>query len=213
MKIVKGNKQTDILFKEFSENFKKVVVDLGTGDGRFVYKKALIEKDTLFVGIDPSAQQLEIYSKKAIRKKLTNALFVLGSLELIPEELTGSADELFVIFPWGSLLQAIAVPNENLKNVLKILKVEGTLTLVLGYSKESEPSETRRLELPEINLEYISKFLIPTLNKFSLIDIEIKQLNKSEIKELGTSWANTLTFGKERPIFRIKLIKSEMCSY
>ena len=67
MKIIKGKKIleiTDLEFENIIKNFQKVYLDIGTGDGKFVYKNALEEKYILWVGLDPSQKQLEIFSKK-----------------------------------------------------------------------------------------------------------------------------------------------------
>ena len=57
MKIIKGNKTEEMSKQNFDllkGGYQKVFIDLGTGDGRFVYKSALAEPNTLFIGIDPN---------------------------------------------------------------------------------------------------------------------------------------------------------------
>jgi 16S rRNA (adenine(1408)-N(1))-methyltransferase len=56
------------------------------------------------VGIDAIADNL----RDASRRALSNCLFGRLALEDAPGELVGLADRLTVLFPWGSLLRAIA---------------------------------------------------------------------------------------------------------
>ena len=114
MKSVKGNKAVDISvenLKEVAAEYTSVHVDLGTGDGRFVYEAALKDQSTLFIGVDPVEKQLREYSVKSVRKKLSNVLFLTSSLENLPINLTEIADKVSVILPWGTLLGQIVNPS------------------------------------------------------------------------------------------------------
>ncbi len=88
---------------------KGIIVDLGTGDGRFVYQSARQNPARFYLGIDASANLLEKVSEKIHRKPakggLKNALFIQAAVEALPEELEGIADEVHIHFPWGSLLK------------------------------------------------------------------------------------------------------------
>jgi len=90
MKALKGNKLTEITQLEFLgliKKFFRIEIDFGTGDGRFIYKNALSNLTTLYIGIDTNEKQMMKYSREIQRKKLNNALLILGSLELLPKEL------------------------------------------------------------------------------------------------------------------------------
>ncbi len=211
MKIIVGNKTKDISKEEILnklENYNKVVIDIGTGDGRFVHKNALLNKDTFYIGIDPSETQLKDYSKKSVRNKLENVLYAVGSIELIPEELENLANKVVINFPWGSLLGGIAKAEENIvQNIAKILKSGGMLEMTFGYSEKAEPSETERLELKEFSLDTLEKDVVKSFeeNGFKLQFIE--QLEKDEIFEIESSWAKRLKFGQERKIFQLLFVK------
>jgi 16S rRNA (adenine(1408)-N(1))-methyltransferase len=81
-----------------------VHLDFGTGDGTFVRRSAKLEPDVLYVGVDAIADNL----RDASRRAGSNALFGRLALEDAPGELAGLADRLTVLFPWGSLLRAVA---------------------------------------------------------------------------------------------------------
>src|SRR5262245_25665122 len=83
-----------------------VIIDIGTGDGLFVYQSAKRNPDKFYIGIDASAAALEKISEKIHRKPakggLPNVLFIQASVEDLPSELDGAADEIHIHFPWGS---------------------------------------------------------------------------------------------------------------
>lgn len=209
MKIVKSKNLIEISLEDLHiSQYEKVLVDLGTGDGRFVYKQAKANPNSLFLGVDPSQDQLEIYSQKAQKEKLTNVYFVLGSIELLPNDLKGIANELTILLPWGSLLQAVVKPTSaTLTKLSDILKENGELFVLLGYDPAREPSEFARLELPEITKDYIKQHVLPEFKTHNLIPDEFKELTKMDLKDFDSTWAKKLTFGKDRPLYYLTFKK------
>ncbi len=205
MKILKGNKLIEISKNDLISMLKdvnSVCVDLGTGDGRFVYKTALANPNTFYTGLDPAHKQMEVYSKKALRSKLANVLYVVGSVEQLPTELFGIADQVQILFPWGALLGLVVSLDPVITTAIKnLLKPQGTLSLTFGYSLETEPNEFSRLQLPEVNATYINSQLIPFYKSHGFDLQENRQLTKQEIKNIQSSWSKKLAFGKDRPIF------------
>jgi 16S rRNA (adenine(1408)-N(1))-methyltransferase len=210
--IVKGNKILEINEEELNKIkglFKKTVLDLGTGDGRFVYENALLDPTTLFIGIDPSQTQLKEYSKKAQKKKLANALFLTGSIEIMPEGLRDTADLVYVILPWGTLLQGLVKPSsKTILSLKNLLKTGGKLEVILGYTEENEPSETKRLDLPEINKNLVYSRIIPVFEKEGFKFEEYLDLDKNALTKYKTTWSKKLVFGKERPLIYFKFSKN-----
>jgi 16S rRNA (adenine(1408)-N(1))-methyltransferase len=80
-----------------------VLIDLGTGDGRFVLAAAAEHPERLVVGVDASAAAMAEPSRRAAanprRGGRPNALFVVAGAESLPPELDGSADWLTAWFP------------------------------------------------------------------------------------------------------------------
>jgi ubiquinone/menaquinone biosynthesis C-methylase UbiE len=114
-----------------------VIVDIGTGDGRFVYQSARENPGRFYLGIDPNVRPLEKISEKIHRKPAKggapNALFIQAAIEELPAELNGVADEIHVHFPWGSLLRAVATADVLLLQNLHRICAPGTLLeVVLG---------------------------------------------------------------------------------
>jgi len=210
--VVLGNKKLQIDKKELNglvKCYDKVILDLGTGDGRFVYKSAIANPDFFYIGMDPSEKQLLEYSKKAVRKKLPNVIFVVGSVENLPVELVSSSQKIYINLPWGSLLSNVVLPNKDVvKNISELLAPDEELEIVVGYHQDSEPSETERLSVPELSLDYIEKNLVPVYKKCGFTVKNIEQINKGDLKKIETTWSKKLSFGKKRDIFRIVFRKT-----
>ena len=157
MIVITGDKKNELdkeTFRNICGKYEKVILDLGTGDGRFVFKNALKNKSTLYIGLDPAEKQIQIYSKKSNRRRLKNALYVIGSLENLPEELYSAFDKIFINLPWGTLLEKIVKSDEiYIEELATILKKNGEIEIIFGYLPELEPSETERLSLPLIENE------------------------------------------------------------
>ena len=189
-----------------NKKHNKTIIDLGTGDGRFVFKSAQANPNNLYIGIDPSEKQLQAYSKKINTNRLENAKLLVGSLKNLPEQIKGTADVLYVFLPWGTLLQNIVKPtNESSQRFASVLKKPATMEILLGYDPKSEPSESTRLELPELTKNYLldEPIKIFELNGFKLVSLE--QIDKKQLDNIETTWGKKLRFGKNRPLFMIKL--------
>ena len=214
MKSVKGNKTVDISvenLKEAAAEYTSVHVDLGTGDGRFVYEAALKDQNTLFIGVDPVEKQLREYSVKSVRKKLSNVLFLASSLENLPINMTEIADKVSVILPWGTLLGQMVNPSpDGVIKLIGLLKNGGELEIVLGYSPNLEPSESDRLDLPNLSQEYVGNVIVKAFETLSG-GMELNTLElfpKEKLTDIGSNWAKKLAFGRPRQIYRLKLIKT-----
>jgi len=214
MKSVKGNKTVDISvenLKEVAAEYASVHVDLGTGDGRFVYEAALRDQNTLFIGVDPVEKQLREYSVKSVRKKLSNVLFLASSLENLPINMTEIADKVSVILPWGTLLGQMVNPSpDGVIKLIGLLKNGGELEIVLGYSPDLEPSESDRLDLPNLSQEYVGNVIVKAFEIMSG-GMKLNMLEffpKEKLTDIGSNWAKKLAFGRPRQIYRLKLIKT-----
>lgn len=182
-----------------------VVVDIGTGDGRFVCRSALANPNKFYIGIDANTKPLEKISMKATRKPskggLPNVLFVQAAVENLSEELNAAADEIHIHFPWGSLLSAVVAGQKDVLNSLRrICAPECLVEIVIGIDKERDKSEIERLELPQLSSDYLENVLIP---KYQAVGFEILDkgiLDSSAWSRLETSWARKLQGGSNRQV-------------
>ncbi len=180
-----------------------VVVDIGTGDGRFVYRSASANPNKFYIGIDAITKPLEKISMKATRKPakggLPNVLFVQAAVENLPEELNAVADEIHIHFPWGSLLRAVVLGDENILNSLRrICAPECLVEIVIGIDEERDKSEIERLELPRLSSAYLENVLLPKYEAAGFEILESGILNPSEWSKFETSWARKLQSNDNR---------------
>lgn len=183
-----------------------VVVDIGTGDGRFVSAAARANPNKFYIGIDANVKPLEKVSMRATRKPkkggLPNAMFVQASVDDLPDELNDTANEIHIHFPWGSLLKAVATGETEILNALRrIAAQECLLEIIIGIEIERDRHALDRLEMPELNPPYIERELIPryVAAKFKLV--EYRELDRGEWSEIETSWARRLSVSKSRRVF------------
>lgn len=182
-----------------------VVIDIGTGDGRFVYQSARQNPNKFYIGIDPNVRPLGKISEKIYRKPAKggapNVLFIQAAVEELPAELDGVADELHVHFPWGSLLRAVASGDVAvLQNLRRICAPDALLEVVIGLDPARDQSEIERLELTPLSLEFIDQQLA---SRYLAAGFEITErgiIPAAEWPEFKTSWAKRLHQSDQRPI-------------
>ena len=182
-----------------------VVIDIGTGDGRFVYQSARQNPKKFYIGIDPNVRPLEKISEKIYRKPAKggapNALFIQAAVEDLPPELDGVADELHVHFPWGSLLRAVATGDVAvLQNLRRICAPGALLEVVLGLDPARDQTEIERLRLTPLTLEFIDQQLTASYRAAGFELTERGIIAAAEWPEFNTSWAKRLHQNDQRPI-------------
>lgn len=182
-----------------------IIVDIGAGDGKFVHKLAKENPDRFIIGIDPAHKPLEKISlqldKKFEKGGVKNAFFVLANVEDLPHELDGLVNQVFINFPWGSLLKAIVLVDEKIwQNIKRICQPGGIIDLIFSY----HPKDS---DLPEIDLDYIKNNMLPKLEGFGFEKQELRQLEASELKDYPSSWAKKLAHGDlDRRYYYLRLI-------
>ena len=184
-------------------------MDLGTGDGRFVYRSALREPGRFFIGIDTNAAPLRKISEKIYRRPekggAPNALFLQAAAEQLPEELYGIASEVRVQFPWGSLLRGV-VRGEDLmlRQLRALLQPGGQLLLVIGFDAERDLTELNRLGITELSLAYLQQTLVPSYEAAGFLVESAEILSPSEWPEIESSWAKKLRGGVNRKLIHLR---------
>jgi len=182
-----------------------VIIDIGTGDGRYVYQSARRNPNKFYIGIDPNTRPLEKISEKIHRKPAKggapNVLFIQSAIEDLPDELNGVANEVHVHFPWGSLLRAVATGDVALlQNLRRISAGDAMLEVVIGIDPVRDKSELERLGVQALTLEIIDSVLIPNYRAAGFEIIERGMIAASEWPALKTSWAKRLQGNEQRPL-------------
>ena len=182
-----------------------IVIDVGTGDGLFVYQCARSNPNKFYIGIDANPRRLEKLSEKIHRKPakggLPNVLFLQASIEDLPSELDGVADEVHVHFPWGSLLRVVANGDgTGLNHLRRICARDALLEVVIGLDPERDRSEIERLGLSELTVEHIDRELALQYRAAGFEILERGVLGQSEWPKLRTSWAKRLQGNESREV-------------
>ncbi|MBD3231143.1 methyltransferase domain-containing protein [Candidatus Dependentiae bacterium] len=184
-----------------------VIVDIGTGDGKFVYELAKRYPQRLFIGIDPDHKSLEKNSAKIYKKPakggLTNVFYILANVENLPQELNNLANQIFIILPWSSLLHAIIkVEPKIFQSIKRIAKKGAFVDLIIGYDKKID---TKKIDLAGLDENYIQDFIKPKLKKLGFKIQKFQNINKNQLFQIPSSWAKKLTFGKTETFYYIRL--------
>jgi 16S rRNA (adenine(1408)-N(1))-methyltransferase len=182
-----------------------VVVDIGTGDGLFVYQSARQNPKKFYIGIDPATGPLRKISEKIHRKPpkggLPNLLFLRSAVEDLPRELDGVADEVHVHFPWGSLLRAVATGDlQVLGKLRRICSADALVEIVIGIDPDRDRSEMNRLGLESVSAAYVDSVLVPKYGRAGLEIVERDEISASEWPRLRTSWAKRLKVSPRRSL-------------
>ncbi len=185
-----------------------IVIDIGTGDGRFVSAAARANPNKFFIGVDANIKPLEKPSMKATRKLakggLPNAMFVQAAVEDLPEEFDGVADEIHIHFPWGSLLKAVTTGDpEVLRSVRRVAASGCLLELIIGIDTERDRTEIERLDIPDLTSFVVHSYLIQKYIASGFEFIESRTLRQEEWSKLETSWARRLKGGTGRGVLLI----------
>ncbi len=181
------------------------MIDIGTGDGLFVYQSARRNPQKFYIGVDANPRSLEKVSEKVHRKPakggLANVLFLQAAVEDLPTELDGVANEVHVHFPWGSLLHVVAAGERaGLRNLRRLCVLGALLEVVVGFDPERDSSEIARLELPPLSLEHIDSVLAPEYRNAGFEIFERGLVASSEWPEFQTSWAKRLKGNTSRAL-------------
>jgi len=182
-----------------------VIVDIGTGDGRFVYQNARQNPARFYLGIDANARPLEKISMKATRRPAKggapNLIFVQAAIEDLPAELNDVADEIHIHFPWGSLLRAVAIGEEAVVKALHRTSAPGgLLEVVIGFDPERDRAEIDRLGLPSLPWAYLAGELAGKYEACGFRFRESGTLKRADWAHLESSWARRLQTNPQREV-------------
>ena len=204
MIVVRGKRTYELSRSELEQlisPFEKVLVDVGTGDGRFVVAYARANPATFAIGFDPVAPAMEASSFSAARKRerggTPNALFVVATAEDTPPELEDIADEVSVLLPWGRLLRGVLLGHSDvLGSLARIGRPGARLWIVLNNEIFEDPVPLDAAELPEATVDYATTELKPLYARAGIRLEEVRFLDEDEVKRLRTTWSRRLAHGR-----------------
>ena len=213
MRILHGTKVIDASQNEIDAllaDSQTKVIDLGAGDGRYVYESARDDATTLFVAVDPDAETLSGYAFRASRKParggVENAVFVVASVEALPSELTSIADRVRVNFPWGSLMRGLLEPDASVvRAVLSLAKPRGRVELIVSYDPSRDTGAFHGPPLPLLDAEYLESTLLPAYQSAGAVVVESRRLTQDEALAIPSTWGRRLLHARPRDVFWVAM--------
>ena len=196
METIRGQRSHHIGLIELAErlaDYDNILLDLGTGNGRFVRCMAEQQKDRFFIGVDACRENLRASSLK----KLPNAMFVIASAQSLPLELNGLASHITINFPWGSLLGSLLNSDACLLNGLASIAcscaqlailLNGEALKTAGWTLEAGADQIERV-LNDVGWKMTSRSC----------------LDAHALRSTPTTWAKRLAFGRDPRAIRLNL--------
>ena len=188
METIRGRKSLELDFNGWKDritNYKQIILDLGTGDGRYARTLASRHPTWFFVGVDACRENLREHSQT----KLPNLLFVIASAQELPHEFNGLASHIAVNFPWGSLLESLLAGDPRLIDGLKsISRSKASLDLRLNVGALAEAGKTLEAGAYKIYFNLLQAGW--QLEHPMMMDA-------SALKQFPSTWAKRLAFGRD----------------
>ncbi len=183
-------------------------MDIGTGDGRAVLKRAAAEPAALVIGIDAAASAMADASRRADRRGPVNALFFAAGVETLPASpLVRRADLVTVQFPWGSLLRGVVgLDVASLCGVVSLLAPGGRLEVLASVvPSDGVPGMACLDKMAESAIGQAWAAAGLRLTAF-------RPASATELTASGSTWARRLrgrrAGGDARPVWRLEGIRS-----
>ena len=188
METIRGKASLDLDLTELKErltNYKRITLDLGTGDGKFAFCHADKFPNHFVIGVDSCRENLCEYS----RSKLPNLLYVIASAQDLPQELNGLISNITINFPWGSLLESLLIGDSKLMSGLaSISRSVTTVEIRLNGGALTEVGWDLEAGAEKIYTNLLQagwRVNIPTL------------MNTNALRSFPSTWAKRLAFGRD----------------
>lgn len=188
---------------------ERVIIDLGTGDGRAALAVAAADPRSLVIGVDADAASMVDASRRAARAAgrgtPSNPLFVVAAAEAPPAELVGLADEVRILFPWGSLLRgALGSDATVAAGIASLVRPGGDLTTILSITRRDGIDGMDTLDARA--LARVAR----VQRGVGLHMVAAHPICLDAVRATRSSWGRRLlASGAERPIWRLAFVRSD----
>ena len=167
------------------ENYERVFLDLGTGDGRYVRTLAEQHPDWFVIGVDACRENL----RPSSRLDLPNALFIIANARALPQEFYGLISHVAINFPWGSLLESLLTGDPVLMNGLaQISKPHTKIDIRLNGGALAEAGSC---------LEAGTQTIFDHMNRYGWITKHPYLMDNHALQKFSTTWAKRLAYGRD----------------
>lgn len=130
-------------------------------------------------------------------------MFVQAAVESLPAELIGVATEVYVNFPWGSLLAAVLGKNvAGLRNLRQMCAPGAVLRVVVGIDEVRDKTQLEKLKLPVLSPGYLKTTVAGHYHDagFEIMECEVGTIDGADVK---TSWLRRLSTNPNRSVIRL----------
>lgn len=166
-------------------NYKRLTLDLGTGDGKFAFCYVENFPSHFVIGVDSCRENLHEYS----RVGLPNLLYVIANAQSLPHELSRLFSHVTINFPWGSLLQGLLASDSRLLCGLESTLGSGTqleVRLNGGALSEAGWDLANGTERVCQSLTYAGWYICSQ-----------KKMDTAILRKFPSTWAKRLAFGRD----------------
>jgi 16S rRNA (adenine(1408)-N(1))-methyltransferase len=188
METIRGRKTRELDWKEFRKqiaSYERILLDLGTGDGRYAHTLAERYPSWFVIGVDACRENLHRHSQA----KLPNILFIIASAQSLPDELESLISHVTINFPWGSLLRSLLTGDPSLLCGLeRMTRAEASMDLHLNAGALTEAGST---------LEAGAHTIYNNLRQAGWLVKAPALVPTSELRAFPSTWAKRLTFGRD----------------
>ncbi len=188
METIRGRKSLKLDLNGLTDQlttYKRIMLDLGTGDGRYARTLAEEHPNYFVIGVDACRENLREHSQA----KLKNLLFIITSAQELPHELSGLVSHITINFPWGSLLASLLADDPNLMRGLEsVSRPQASLNIRLNSGAFAEAGKTLEASTDRIYYNMLQagwKIEKPVT------------MDACALKKFPSTWAKRLAFGRD----------------
>ena len=181
-----------------------MIIDLGTGDGRAALALAQSQPKTLVIGVDADAASMAETSRRIARASarggIPNLVFVVAAAESPPAELIGLADEVRILFPWGSLLRGVLGRDERVAlGIAAVARPGGRVSATVSVTPADGVGDVHALDAATIaNVD-------SRLRTAGLRLTRNRRVDREEVRATRSTWGRRLLGGAaHRPVWRLE---------
>ena len=188
METIRGKTSLHLDIDDFNakvKNYRHAVLDLGTGDGRYVRTLARQCPDLFIVGVDACRENLREHS----RARLPNMLFAIACAQELPCEFRERFLHITIHFPWGSLLESLLVCNPGLmEGLMAISRPKARIEISLNGGALAEANT---------DLQSGAETIHHHLSRHGWRLEPLRPMDRNALIRFPTTWAKRLAYGRD----------------
>jgi hypothetical protein len=169
--------------------YRDILIDLGTGDGRFVLHAAQQDPVLFAIGVDACRENL----RDVTRAAAANTLFAIANVTeqrcTLFDEMRGLATRVTINFPWGSLRDGFLTGNPAL--------LDGLWTMMRPGARLEVRLNASALAEAGWDLHSGGRQAAESLASAGLQVRASQMLSAAELRLLPSTWARRLAFGRD----------------